>query len=710
MNAPSSPGALTEAWRGLVDSITGGEAVFGERLYLLGAGPVPVEGAAGGALTLAADGAVVLVVGLSEASPPAAAAIARQLEGIERVPASKLREAGVDAASGGGLTHRHAAFFDLDEPVTELKASQRCVVVLPEGAEPGAAEPLRAELGDRLGGVFTAGAAGVAALVGAATVEPAPEAAEAAPPEAAEAVPPEATEDLSQGAEAEIVLEPEAREAEAPEAELEAPEAEPQPLEAEAEGPAAIEAAIDAGPPEDAVVEDDTTGEEPVAAVVEAATGQPIEVFDAYVADESATVITEESEAAERTGVAAWPVGNWIGLSMVLLGIVLAVIGVLSLRDSNTAEGPGAGAPNPLVRTVVTDVPADATHTRWIGQQRVVTLSDGTLAFVYATEDSLNVVKDEANGGESWGEPFALTEVQPVSLSVDVDAKDRLHVAYSDGASVNYIRLKNPAAWKPSRLIQLDEATTSLPVDVAWDEQNQTAHVVWVQQSDDGEAPAWAALTNAGGVHLAQQGILAQPATDVPVLASVAADGRSSLLVTYRGGDQTSGWSSRYSGSRDADGTWLFEEEEPVPLDAFAGAADVVYDRQKTAHLVLRDSENFALTYFTKRRNEPWSQGEVAHEGAEVSQIEFPVLSINADDGYAYLFFQTDQYYAAGEVAYVVRTESGWSQPFQIVSEADAPEGAQYPVTPDRVDGQALAFWTKTAEIYEVDTTQVEAP
>ncbi len=82
MDAPSSPGALTQSWRALVDSIKRGEAALGERLYLLGAGPVPVSGAAGGALTLAGDGSVVLVVGLAEAPASAAAEIARQLEGI----------------------------------------------------------------------------------------------------------------------------------------------------------------------------------------------------------------------------------------------------------------------------------------------------------------------------------------------------------------------------------------------------------------------------------------------------------------------------------------------------------------------------------------------------------------------------------------------------------------------------------------------------
>jgi hypothetical protein len=84
MDEPSSPGALTQAWRSLVDSVKGGEAALGERLYLLGAGPVPVTGAVGGALTLDSSGGVVLVVGAGEPSDATGAEIARQLEGIER--------------------------------------------------------------------------------------------------------------------------------------------------------------------------------------------------------------------------------------------------------------------------------------------------------------------------------------------------------------------------------------------------------------------------------------------------------------------------------------------------------------------------------------------------------------------------------------------------------------------------------------------------
>jgi hypothetical protein len=755
MDTPSSPSALTQAWRALVDSIKGGDATLGERLYLLGAGPVPVTGATGGALTLTDDGGVVLVVGLTEATAGTAAEIGRQLQGIERLPGSKLREAGVDPSAGGGLAQRHAAFFGLAEPVTELNTSQRCIVVLPEEAGASGAEVLTTELGDRLAGVFAAGAGGVTAAGGPveapggeivlepepepAVAEPESEAPEADEPEAAEApaeaeAPPEAGAPAEADSptetdvpEAEPLDVPEAEPLDVPEAEaIEVPEgdapaeaggatgtAEVEVAEAGPEGPADIETALDGAPPPDVAGETTADDDGAAAALVEAATGQPVDVFEAYLSDESATVITEESDEAEKTGVAAWPIGNWIGLSMVLIGIVLAVIGVMSLRDSKTAgDTEPAGEVNPLIRTVAAGVPPDATHARWIGQQRIVSLSDGTLAFVYATEDALNVVKDEANAGESWGEPFALTDVLPVSLSVDVDSKDRLHVAYSDGASVNYVRLKNkPAGWKPSRIIQLDDATTSLHVDVAWDEQNQTAHVVWVQQSDDGEAPAWAALTNEGGIHLTEQGTLAQAATVVPVLVNVAADGRSNLLVTYRRGDQTTGWSTRYSEGRAEDGTWLgFHEEEAVSLDAFVGAADVVYDRQKTAHLVLRDSTNFALVYFTKQENEPWSQAEIAHEGTEVTGVEFPALSTNAADGYVYLFFQTDEYWPAGEVAYTVRTADGWSEPFDVVSDADAPEGAQYPVTPDRVDEQALVFWTKTAETYEVNTTPVQAP
>ncbi|MDQ3982252.1 MAG: hypothetical protein M3271_06175 [Actinomycetota bacterium] len=658
LSAPDSE--LKRAWRALVDQIRDGEAPLGERLYLLGAGPVPVAGAAGGALTLDADGGVILVVGLEEASAEAAAQVAQQLDGISKLPGSKLREAGVDPALGGGLARRHAGYFELRGATAELNSSQSCIVVLGEDASEDGRTALETELGEALSGVFVATASGVRPVEAETPDEPAP------PVDEAEETAPE----------------------------TEAPDV---------EGPAEIEVALDEAP---AVVVE----EEPAAAEAE---GEPApDLVAPYLEDESTTVIVEESDAvAEKTGIAAWPIGNWIGLTMVLLGVVLVVVGIMSLRDRDRA--PAQEETNPEIRTVATDVVQDATHSRWIGQQRVVTLSDGTMVFVYPTEGSINLVKDGATGGDTWEEPFVLDGFAPKTLSVDVDSKDRLHVVYSDAASVHYVRLKNkPAGWKPSRVIELDDDTTSLVVDIAWDEKNQTAHAVWVQQSDDGEAPAWAALTSEGGIHVTDEGLLADPATDLGVLASAAADSRGSLLITYRRGDQVVGWASRYTSGRQSDGTWLFEEEDEVPIDAGVGASDILYDRQKTAHLVLRDSTNYALTYFTKTEDGPWSEGEVAHTGPNVDALELPVLSYNAAENNLYLFFQTQEFDPAGEVSYSVRAldSPGWQGPFDITTAADAPEGVLYPVAPDRVEVQSIVFWTKTADTYEVGAAPVVAP
>ncbi|MDQ3952585.1 MAG: hypothetical protein M3279_06450 [Actinomycetota bacterium] len=722
MTAPSSPAAESDhkrAWRALVDRVKGGEAALGERLYLLGAGPVPVDGAVGGALTLDEDGGVVLVTGLAEPSEPAASQIARQLEAVGRLPGASLREAGVDPSEGGGLAQRHAAFFELSGPA-ELNTRQRCIVVL--GAEPAASdrEALEAGLGDSLAGLLVATEAGVAPV--AEPSEAAEPGAEAAAPEpeivlepegpapAEEAPVEEAPVEEVPGAEAEVEIEAEAEAEVAPEADA----------EAEPEGPAGIEADLDGAEAADGersatiVIED--RGQ---AAEADAEAGP--DLVAPYLADETTTVIVEEGDDAAAGELvepggrfAGWPIGNWIGLTMILVGLTIGVVGVLNLRKGDTDEAPPDAEKNDLITTVAGGVTQDATHARWIGQQRVVTLSDGTLVFVYPTEGSLNFVKDGADVGETWGEPFALEDVPDAkSLSLDVDSKDRLHVAYSDGASINYVRLKDkPAGWKPSRIVQLDDDTTSLHVDLAWDERSQTAHVVWVQQNDEGEAPAWAALTSEGGIHLAEEGILTQAGQDVPVLVSVAADARSSLLVAYRHGAQLEGWSTRYSPGPSPDGTWLFEEEEQVPLPGYAGAGDVVYDRQKTAHLVLRDDETYILVYFRKTQGGPWSEGETVHEGADVDGVEFPALSYNSGDDNLYLFFQSNQYYAPGQILYRVRslTAEGWEGPYEIMTAADAPDGALYPVTPERVTAQAIAFWTKTGDPYVVESAPVAAP
>ena len=696
MATPSSPAAESDfkrAWEELVSAIKGGEASLGERLYLLGAGPVPVEGAAGGALTLDASGGVVLVVGLASPVEGAADQIAHQLSAIAGLPGAKLREAGVDPAEGGGLAARHAAFFDLESPV-DMNTGQRSIVVLGAEPETDGREALEATLGTSLAGLFVATEDGVTGVP-------------AAQPEA------EAPAE-------EIVLEPEApAEAEAPEeaeVEAEVPAEEDvdldvpgleTPEEVEPEGPDSVEADLDA-PPEEA------TEERATVVITDAADAAP-DLVTPYLEDESTTVIAEEADAAaEGTGVSAWPIGNWIGLTMIVVGIGLAVLGVMTWGKSGDSEPQGLET-NDEIRTVVTGVTPDATHARWIGQQRVVTLADGTLVFVYPTETSLNFVEDGASSGASWDEePFVVEDVVGAeSLSVDVDSKDRLHVAYSDGASVNYVRLKNkPSGWKPSRLIQIDDDTTSLHVDVAWDEENQTAHVVWVQQTDDGEAPAWAALTNESGIHLTQEGTLADPGTEVPVLANVTADGQSSLLITYRRGDQTTGWSSRYSPGRSTDGEWLFNEEEQVATASFIGAADVLYDGEKSAHLVLRDDDAHTLAYFTKAGGEPWSEGEVAYRGEQLADADFPTLSYNTGEENLYLFFQTEEAHPAGEIGYVLHPVggTGWQGTFDIALDGDAPEGALYPVAPDRTSVQTIVLWTTTGEIYQVDSAPVIPP
>lgn len=715
MANPSSPAAGNDPkadWRALVERIKRGESVVGERLYLLGAGPVPVEGASGGAMTLDRSGAVVLVVSLAEASAGAGEQIARQLTAISGLPGSKLREAGLDPAAGGGLAARHAAFFGLDDPV-ELNSGQRSVVVLATEPPAESSAALAAALGAAVGGIFLATAAGVVPLTteDEAEIVLEPEApVEEAPVE--EAVEVEAEPEAAPEAEAEATTE-EAPEdvAQAPADELEVAVEEAPEAEAEAEGPAEIEVALDTEAP--------TEGEAPVEEQAEAPTedvgqapptdeDQAPDLVAPYLDDESSTVIAEEADAvSERTGLAAWPAGNWIGLAMVAVGLVLAWAGIQSTREPTPAEP----KTNDEIRTVATGVPLDATHPRWIGQQRVVTLSDGTLAFVYSTGESLNVVKDGASSGATWEEPFVVDDVVGAkSLSVDVDSKDRLHVAYSDGASINYVRLKNkPAQWKPSRIIQIDDDTTSLNVDLAWDEQNQTAHIVWVQQSDEGEAPAWAALTNEGGIRLTEEGVLASAAQDVSVLVSIAADGRSSLLITYRRGDQTAGWSSRWSGGRLSDGRWAFTEEEEVPIASFVGAVDIVYDRQRTAHMVLRDDDALNVAYFTKTGEEPWSEGEIVAQGETVDDVDYPTITYNAGEGNLYVFFQTQEYDPAGEINYMVHQlgGTGWQGPYDITNPADAPEGALYPTAPDRVGLQTIVFWTRTGDAHQVDSAPV---
>lgn len=427
-------------------------------------------------------------------------------------------------------------------------------------------------------------------------------------------------------------------------------------------------------------------------------------VIELQMPEEQADVPEPLAEVAPETPSR---IANWIGIATLALGVVLAILGIRSALSSDEEPAPAPAAGN--IQTVATQVSSDATHSRWIGQQRVVRARDGRLFVVYSSSGILQISSDQANQGESWSVPSGVAGITPISFSVDMDDGGRMHVAYSNGSSISYALLKQTkTGWRSQDTIVLDKNTSSLNVDIAWDEKTGTTHVVWARQTEGGEAPAWAVLATDGNkAAQLDSATLAKAGTDVPVLAAVDTDGRSNVLVTYRAGDRPEGWFSR-EGRGAADGGWTWQPEEEVPTTAFVGAVDVVYDAEGTAHLVLRDSSNFLLAYYTKKAQRRWSSGEVAVDADEVEHIDFPILSLDSSSGAVYLFFQTNEFVPNSEVRVALRDAAeGWRQPLQLLAPDQAPEGAVYPVAPADARRRGMVMWTKEGEMPEIQATLV---
>ncbi|HVL99405.1 MAG TPA: glycosyltransferase family 2 protein [Egibacteraceae bacterium] len=401
--------------------------------------------------------------------------------------------------------------------------------------------------------------------------------------------------------------------------------------------------------------------------------------------------VPDELRSRDRPG---WlkPATRVAGVVMLLAGIaVLAVV----VRDQvdRTADAPPTQT---AVRDVAMGVPAAATHNQWIGQDRVLRTSDGRLLAVYGTDQGLSVVEDHRNYGRAWHEPEVLPGIPAVSTSAALDDADRLHVAFSDGSGVHYAVVEeHDGQWTPNASVELDAATQTPYVDIAYDEAADLAHVVWVEEAPTGQSPRWAAVGEAdGSMQVVAADRLAPRGTDMPVLVNVAAGPGSPVVATYRRGDAPIGWFARGLPAA-GDGTLTWGQEERVPTEAGIGAAAVALDAGGTAHLVLRDSTSFALTYFTRSPAGQWSGGETAVDAETIEEIDFPSLTVDRSSRVVYLFFQTDRVRPAPGVQIAVRDPvHGWQPPLTAASPAAIPHGAAFPTALSTTAGAPVVLWT----------------
>jgi hypothetical protein len=428
-----------------------------------------------------------------------------------------------------------------------------------------------------------------------------------------------------------------------------------------------------------------------------------------YLMDGNEAIAVAAPHVEPRPATAPTRVSAALPVASVALGLVVALGAIVRLVYP-AAAAPSVAIVAPSVRTVATGVLGGATHTQWIGQQHIVHTTDGKLLMLFEGHSGLNIVSDGANGGATWGAPVTATSIQPQSFAAAMDGAGRLHMAFSDGHGVAYAVLTPAGAgWRVSQLVRLDLHSRTPVVDLAWDERGHTADVVWAKDTANGQEPFWAAVrTTAGTARVIGTRAIATPGRAVPVLVNDAVDpvtGR--LIVTYRDGTSEAGWLSRMATPLPAGG-WQWDRAERLPTHAFIGAAALAIDQAGVAHLVLRDSTDYRLLYFTRPSSSTWSKGEIAVQAHATSQVDFPALALDNSSQLVYLFFESDQFETAPEIRVAVRDpDSGWQQSTSV---AALPQGSYFPTSLRNANGQAIAVWTRGGSVPSVESARVTAP
>jgi hypothetical protein len=404
---------------------------------------------------------------------------------------------------------------------------------------------------------------------------------------------------------------------------------------------------------------------------------------------------------------APFPWATILGAIVVLAGVALGVVALTRAEPAATPPDSGRIV-EPPIRDVAFGVPADATHSQWIGQQRLLRTSDGRLVALYPGADGLQLVTDQSNQGRTWRSPLPFPDITPTSLSAAIDDNDNIHLAFTDGSGISYARLSSKGrGWEAPAVLPLDPDSASAVVDIDWEREGGQAYVVWAAESSEGQAPQWATISGGSKPSVVETGELAEPGDEIPVLVNIAAGPGSTLHATFRRGDSSFGWFGR-TGLVQKDGTVQWGPEEQLSTDDGFGAAALAVDGQGTAHLVLRDSTTFRLLYFRRTEARGWSSPQTAVEAGSIEEIDLPALSVDTSSKLIYLFFQTNRFNSAGEVAVSVRDPAtGWEGPYRIGPQE---QGAAYPTSMATTKGQPIALWTKGGEAPSIQAARVIAP
>ncbi len=385
-----------------------------------------------------------------------------------------------------------------------------------------------------------------------------------------------------------------------------------------------------------------------------------------------------------------------------LFGVGLGVIGVNRALEG---EEPIRQAVQTPIRAIAESVPADATHTHRIGQRRIVRTSDGRLVVLYPGPDGLQIVSDQANQGRTWRSPVTLPPISAQSFSVEADTDDRLHVGFSDGASISYTVLtQNATGWNAANVVALDDSAPGSAVAIAWDQARGVAHVAWV--SGDG-APTWAAVSGETPEVVATESLSA-PAEGESSLMTIASDRQAGVVVAYSRGPNSDEWFSRALGDDPASGELEWGPEERIPVDHAAKAATLAIDERARAHLVLASSDGTALSYFRRSTRTGWTSPQAILTPG-TTDVDYPSVTLDASSRLVYVFFHT-RGDASGVHLAVHDPATEWEIPYRVGSPEDVPEGALYPTAIEETTGQPIVLWTTTADPHAIQSARVTAP
>lgn len=146
---PVPPGTLNS----LRTTLKNDSTALGERLLVIGSGPIAVQGALGGVLTLDERGTAVLVAAFASVPPGAATALSDELDRLGQATGKRLCEV-VTEVPAEELASVHRSTFDGSAGRRpSLNAAQRAIVVLTNKPGLETWRDLRTELGPRLSGI-----------------------------------------------------------------------------------------------------------------------------------------------------------------------------------------------------------------------------------------------------------------------------------------------------------------------------------------------------------------------------------------------------------------------------------------------------------------------------------------------------------------------------------------------------------------------------